>query len=321
MLQPAHSGAVGRYLAAKARWAASAPAGLLDHHVVLTGPWQRHRGRPPERTGGRAPERALDALRPDVVLLHDPVFRVGLVEAAHAAGAWVVAVHHAPAPPLLKAMRRRCYRDVDAVMAAADVRAECGRAVDLPLRVGVHEGFHPRLGVPRGDETLYVGALRREKAVLTLLRAAARADEPWPLRIVGSGPLLPLIASRARRLGLGDRLRLQPFVDDPATLARSYARARCLVLPGEQEAYGLVALEAACCGARVVTCATAPVARAIGDRVADSFLPGDVDGLVGAIAAARAAPRPRRGAQELAARHRWAGVFTAELEGLRSLVR
>src|SRR3954470_24350157 len=138
MLHPTHSGAVGRYLAAKARWAASAPAGLLDHHVVLTGPWQRHRGRPPERIGGRAPERGLDELRPDVVLLHDPVFRLGLVEAAHAAGACVVAVHHAPAPPLLKAMRRRCYRDVDAVMAAAAVRAAAegranwGRAAALP---------------------------------------------------------------------------------------------------------------------------------------------------------------------------------------------
>ena len=54
----------------------------------------------------------------------------------------------------------------------------------------------------RGDHVLYVGRLSREKGVLELLEAAARSEDPWPLRIVGSGPLEETLRTRARKLGL-----------------------------------------------------------------------------------------------------------------------
>jgi alpha-1,6-mannosyltransferase len=344
------TGGIRSYVDAKARWAADAPDGVVDHHVVVPGPRERHdRGRhelPGLRlnvangyrlpVGGRALERTIADLEPDVVLLHDPYWHPRrVIAAAHVADARVVGVHHSsgplaagglpgPAPlwlPLLRAWMRRAYCHVDAVMSAVDPRADCGRPADLRLRLGIDAAFRARPGVPRGDETVYVGRLSREKGILTLLEAAARADEPWPLRLVGSGPLVRTIRSRARRLGLGDRLRIEPFVADRSELSRVYARARCVVLPGEHETFGLVALEAACSGARVVTCITAPAARVIGDRVCDTYLPGDADGLADAIAAARAAPRDRRAAADLAARHGWPGVFTAELERLRGLTR
>ncbi|HSD80625.1 MAG TPA: glycosyltransferase [Solirubrobacteraceae bacterium] len=344
------TGGIRTYLEAKARWAAAAPAGAIEHHVVVPGRRERHEGGRHELralplpaadgyrllVGVHALERTVAELQPDVVLLHDPFWRPHRVVAtAHAAGARVVAVHHGsgapgaagmPGParlwlPLARAWMRRAYARVDAVMAAVDPRPDCGRRADLRLRRGVDPAFRPRPGVPRGDETVYAGRLAREKGILTLLQAAARSGEDWPLWIVGSGPQLRAIRSRAHRLGLGERLRLEPFVADPGALARIYARARCVVVPGEHERFGLVALEAACSGARVVTCATAPAARAIGDRVCDTFLPGDAEGLADAIAAARSAPRDRRAAADLAARHGWSGVFTAELERLRELAR
>ena len=77
-----------------------------------------------------------------------------------------------------------------------------------------------------------------------------------------------------RRLGLGRRVSFRPFVHDPERLALTYAGARCVVMPGEHETFGLVGLEAAASGARVVCCTTAPSGRALGD-LADTFAPGD----------------------------------------------
>ena len=112
---------------------------------------------------------------------------------------------------------------------------------------------------------LYVGRLAREKGVFRLLEAAARSDDPWPLRLIGSGPAEDALRRRARALGIARRVAFQPFVADRARLARAYAGARCVVMPGEHETFGLVALEAAASGARVVACASAPSAALLGD--------------------------------------------------------
>ena len=58
-------------------------------------------------------------------------------------------------------------------------------------------------------------------------------------------------------------------------------------MPGEHETFGLVALEAAACGARGRRCTTAPAARRAG-ALAHTFRPGDVDEPAAAIERARA---------------------------------
>ena len=103
--------------------------------------------------------------------------------------------------PLLRRWLRRSGRHVDAVMSNVDTMADFGRLATMPLRLGVHEAFRPRPDVARGDHVLYVGRLSREKGVLELLEAAARSADPWPLRIVGSGPLEETLRTRARRPG------------------------------------------------------------------------------------------------------------------------
>jgi alpha-1,6-mannosyltransferase len=244
-----------------------------------------------------------------------------------------VAVHHGsseldaaslPGPrpayvPLLRAWLRRAYEPVDAVMSAVDPQADCGRPATLRLRLGVDDAFRPRPGIARGDLTLCVGRLAREKGVLRLLEAAARAAEPWSLRFVGSGPAEAVLRARARQLGIARRVGFVPFVHDRDRLARLYAGARCVVMPGEHETFGLVALEAAASGATVVCCANAPAAARIG-ALAKTFEPGDGDGLNRAIAAARADRVDHLAAARLAEGLRWPGVFAAELADLRRLV-
>src|SRR5204862_7920629 len=138
------------------------------------------------------------------------------------------------------------------------------------------------------------------------LEAAARADERWPLRLVGSGPLEPRMRRRAGRPDLFGRVRFFPYVRDPEALAREYAAARCVVMPGRHETFGLVALEAAASGAPVVVSETAPSAveiGALGERFGD---------LGEAIERARARERDLPAATALARRASWPAAFAAE---------
>jgi alpha-1,6-mannosyltransferase len=339
------SGGIRTYLDAKARWALA--TGAVDHHVVVPGAHERHEdGRhelPSLRVatangyrlplGARALERTLRLLRPDVVLLHDPFWLpLRVTQAAHALGARVVAAHHCsselaaagmPGPmgmwaPVFRAWLRHAYAPVDAIASVVDPGPDCGRAASFPLRLGLHDAFGPRPDVARGEHVVYVGRLAREKGVFHLLEAAARSDDEWPLRLVGSGPAEDALRRRAERLGIAHRLSFRPFVADPGRLARTYAASRCVVMPGEHETFGLVALEAAACGAPVVACSTAPSAKCLG-QLAHTFAPGETAGLAAAIAAARASDADRRAAAELAWRHRWPRIFADELEHLRKL--
>lgn len=341
------SGGIRTYLDAKI--AHHALAGGFEHHVITPGPAERHEGARHElpglrlhpSNGYRLPlgvrrlHGTLRALQPDVVLLHDPFWGpLGVTAAAQAVGARVVAVCHGsseldargiPGPhalyaPLLRSWLRRAYAGVDALMSVRDPEPDCGRPAAIPLRLGLHAAFRPQPGLARGDETLYVGRLARQKGVFTLLEAAAAAAEPWPLRFVGSGPAREALAARARRLGIAGRVRFQEHVADRAALARAYAGARCVVMPGEHETFGLVALEAAASGARVVCCQTAPSGVAVGE-LAHVFAPGDVVGLAEAVAHARRAPVRPDAALAVARLHAWPRLFAQELAAMRELVR
>lgn len=341
------SGGIRTYLNAKI--ADHARTRAYEHHVITPGPVERHKGgrhelpglRVGPANGYRLPlgvrrlHETLTDLRPDVVLLHDPFWGpLGVTSTARAVGARVVAVCHGsseldargiPGPhavyaPVLRAWLRRAYAGVDALMSVADPEPDCGRPATIPLRLGVHEAFRPQPGVARGDETLYVGRLAKQKGVFTLLDAAAAADAPWPLRFVGSGPAREPLQARARRLGISDRVHFDEFVADRAALARTYAAARCVVMPGAHETFGLVGLEAAASGARVVCCNTAPSGAAIGE-LAHVYAPGDVEGLAKAISYARAAPANHGEAIALSRRYAWPRRFAQELESMRELVR
>ena len=306
------SGGIRTYLDAKVRHARA--TGAFEHHVVVPGPRERHRGGRHELPslrlaaangyrvplGVRALKRTLQRLRPDVVLLHDPFWApLHIIEAAHGLGAKVVAVYHGSAAldaagfrgpsrvweAVFRAWLRRAYAPVDAIASVVDPEPDCGRVASFPLRLGLHEAFRPQTGVARGDHVLYVGRLAREKGIFRLLDAAARADDPWPLALIGSGPAEDALRRRARTLGIARRVSFRPFISDRAHLARAYAAARCVVMPGEHETFGLVALEAAASGAPVVTCASAPSAGLLGG-LAHTFAAGDADGLAAAVAQA-----------------------------------
>ena len=340
------SGGIRSYLEAKAGWAQR--SGLIEHHVIVPGRSERHDGgrhelpslRLAATNGYRLPigagalKATLRELRPDVVVLHDPFWRpLGVTRAAHDLGATVVAVHHGspalnaaglPGPdglwhPLLRSWMHHAYRDADAVMSAVDPRADCGRGATIPLRFGIDAAFVPQPDVRRQDHVLYVGRLGREKGVIELLHAAARSAEPWQLKLVGRGPIEQQVRRLADRLGIAERVRMYPFIAERARLARWYAGARVVVMPGAHETFGLAAFEAAATGTPVVTCATAPSA-ALMRTLVRTYEPGDVDGLLAAIEAARSARRTEAGGNSLGKRCSWGAAFAAETMALERLV-
>ena len=323
LLPGERSGGISAYLEAKAAWAQS--SGLIEHHVLVPGRGSRH------QTG----RRALRELRPDVVLLHAPFWRpLGVTQTAHDVGAKVVAVHHGsrgsldaaglPGPdalwqPLLRTWMHRACRDADAVMSAVDPRADCGRSATVPLRFGIDAAFAPQPDVRRQDHVLYVGRLGREEGVIDLLHAAARSQQPWQLKLVGHGPLEQPMRRHAERLGIAERVRIYPAIADRARLARWYASARVVVMPGAHETFGLAAFEAAATGTPVVTCSTAPSA-ALMRALVRTYEPDDIDGLLTAIEDARVARPAEAAGDSLGRRCSWGAAFAAETVALERLV-
>jgi alpha-1,6-mannosyltransferase len=346
------SGGIRTYLEAKADFARR--SGRFEHHLVIPGRPQdgggdafRHEQRSLRLAasngyrlplGGAGLQLTLRRLRPDVVLLHDPYWSPRLsCRAAHELGATVIAVHHSsaalhagvlPGPQelykvALRRWYRRAYLDVDGVMSVVDPGPDAHRACTLPLRLGLDPAFRPHPDITRGDHVLYVGRLSREKGVRELLEAAAGTNEHWRLVLRGTGPAGDALEERATALGLAGRVEFAPFISDRASLAREYAGARCVVLPGPHETFGLVALEAAACGAPVVTASSTPAAEHL-DGLVDTFAAGDANDLRRAIARSRARVPDLDAAARIVKAHSWDAALEAEiadLEGMLALRR
>jgi glycosyltransferase involved in cell wall biosynthesis len=111
-------------------------------------------------------------------------------------------------------------------------------------------------------------------------RVAALVAAPRELPLVLAGPTRPW----AHEL---PGVILTGRVDDDA-LAALYTGARALVLPSDDEGFGLPTVEALACGTPVVACDVAAVREVLGDRA--TFV--DCDDLAGLLTAAAAARRP-----------------------------
>lgn len=341
----ARSGGIRTYLDAKAHFAAT--TGAIEHHLIVPAAAERHTPGRHElpgvlieaANGYRLPAdprpllRTLHVIRPDVVLLHDcHWWPATVVRRARALGATIVAVHHGsaaagaigkPGPEgawrsALSAWQRRLYARVDAVMTSAASPIGLAGSPVIPLRFGVDPAFRPRSGDARKTQVLYVGRLSPEKGVDLLLDAIAAA--PRPLRLVGCGPAEKQLRARAAGLGIAALVEFAPFVTHPAALRSEYARAACVVVPGSHETFGLVAIEAAASGARVVASSAVPSTRLAPDLI-DTFRAGDARALAAAIARAVSATTHELSAIRLARKLTWIGAFEAELGDLRALRR
>jgi alpha-1,6-mannosyltransferase len=340
------SGGIRTYLNQKAQFAAA--TGAFDHHLVIPGRRERHeRGRHELRSlqlaasngyrlplGARGARETLRAIKPHVVILHDPFWRpLQVTREAHRLGAVVVAVHHAspalhaagmPGPdaiylPTLRRIYQHAYEHVDAIMSTVDPEPDSGRSATIKLRLGVQPAFRPGPGVP-GDHLLYVGRVSLEKRIVNILESMKLAGWGRELHIVGDGPARSLVEARGRRLGLSSLIKFRPFVSSRRVLARLYREAACVVAPGPHETFGLVVLEAAASGARVVSCSSTPAAALAGPLVR-TFAAKDPVDLARAVDRALSTPIDPVAAAALGSAMSWERVFEAELLDYRRLCR
>ena len=118
---------------------------------------------------------------------------------------------------------------------------------------------------PRGEKILmHISNFRPVKRVADVLRVFARVREELDVRLVlvGDGPERPLAEGTAETLGVADDVLFLGKLDSVAELL---ARADILLLPSEQESFGLVALEAMSCSVPVISTSGSGVAEVVAD--------------------------------------------------------
>jgi glycosyltransferase involved in cell wall biosynthesis len=174
----------------------------------------------------------------------------------------------------------------------------------------------PGLGAGTGDYALFVGRLSAEKGVETLLKAWRHLGGRLPLKIVGDGPLAPLVKQEAEENSAIQWLGKVPLEAVYSLLGE----AAFLVLPSQcYENFPRVIIEAFAKGTPVIVSQLGAMAEIVQDgRTGLQFKPGDPIDLAekvrGMLANPLTLPRMRR-----AARQEFEQRFTADVN-YRSLM-
>lgn len=152
-----------------------------------------------------------------------------------------------------------------------------------------HPWFRP--GEPQ--VLLAAGRLRQQKDFVTLLRAFSRTVHKHPCRLVilGEGEERATLEAEVQNLGLGDRVALPGFVNNPYPYMRA---AAAFVLSSRWEGLPTMLVEAMACGCPVVAtdCPSGPSEILEGGRWGTLVEVGDVGALADAILKTLAKPTP-----------------------------
>jgi len=157
---------------------------------------------------------------------------------------------------------------------------------------------------PHGEKILmHVSNFRRVKRIDDVVRVFARVRDriTSQLVLIGDGPDRPLAQDTADQLGVAADVLFLGKLDSVAELL---SRADLLLLPSEQESFGLVALEAMACGAPVIGTSGSGLSEVVEDGQTGFLLPvGDVEAMA-ASAISLLADAERWGRFSAAARSR-----------------
>jgi len=248
---------------------------------------------------------------------------------------WVANLATASTAAYMRAAYARCTALVVTSQAAHDALIRAGLPEPHVVPMGLDlERFRPdrrdpswREEIGIADERpvgLYVGRLAGEKDVEVLSAALPELHRRtgMTMAFIGEGRLRSRLEALEREEP--QMLRVLGFERDRDRLARAYASADLCFAPCPHETFGLAALEAAACGARVVGAGSGAVGELLaGSAWGRTFVPGKPDSLVNAAADALAIDRDAasRDARRAAEPYTWDRTFTRLLEIYRGLVR
>lgn len=295
MFWSASGGGVARYIRSKHAWLQA--NSHWRHTIVVPGPSTADTvgvAAPPLPFSGgyrfplnrAAAAHAMVRHQPDLIEVGDPYrFAWSALDAGQQLGVPVAAFYHSNLDALADhrltralrpAVRRylhHLYHRYDAVFAASQWSADTLRDLGLdnvvlqPLGVDCSV-FHPRWRDPQWRRELgcsdseivllYAGRFAPEKNLHQLAAAVEQLGAPFVLVAIGDGPRAPS----------GARVRVLPYQENTAQLARALASADLFVHAGDQETFGLAPLEALACGTPVVMRARAGLTDLIDGRAA-----------------------------------------------------
>lgn len=133
---------------------------------------------------------------------------------------------------------KRTYQKMDLVITPSEFYKRKIEEADITKCPVVHmtnflpEGTEYKNGAEQGKYFLYFGRLSREKGILTLVKAYARAKVEIPLYIVGTGPLRNQIEYLIEETGLQNKIKLLGFKSGQE-LKDIVANTLCVCLPSE----------------------------------------------------------------------------------------
>jgi glycosyltransferase involved in cell wall biosynthesis len=141
------------------------------------------------------------------------------------------------------------------------------RVTQLVNAVDVQTIHHGAFGVERPKERgphtyLFIGQLIERKRPDLVVEALTRLVDDSRLVIAGEGPMAAHLRDLVRRLRLDQRVDFRGYVQ-PADLPEILGRSDTLVLPSQEEVYGLVVTEALAAGLHVVVSERAGVAGVV----------------------------------------------------------
>ncbi len=133
----------------------------------------------------------------------------------------------------------------------------------------------PKLG-DAGPELLHVGSTIERKRVDVLISVFAALLEKFPAArlIQVGGALTNSQAELARRLGVGERIKVLPPIER-SILSAVYRRAALVLLPSDREGFGLPVVESLACGTPVVASELPPF-KEVGGKAVVYCPPGNV---------------------------------------------
>lgn len=119
-------------------------------------------------------------------------------------------------------------------------------------------------------------AVKRPEDVIRIF-GRIRARIPSKLLMIGEGPELPIVRDLTAMLGLSDDVI---YLGKQEDIACVLSMADVLLLPSEQESFGLVALEAMACGKPVISSDAGGLPEVVRDGETGFVLPiGDVEAM------------------------------------------
>ena len=135
----------------------------------------------------------------------------------------------------------------------------------------------PGVGDGNGRYALFVGRLSPEKGIQTLLKGWDQISAKWRLKVIGDGPMAPIVRKAAKQCETIEWLG----ACDHAEVIRQMGAATALIMPSRcYETFGMVAAEAFSVGLPVVASQLGAMAEIVAHgQTGRLFAPGDADAL------------------------------------------